>query len=419
MSCAQPAKRIRLAYLVSHPIQYQAPLLRHIAADPEIDLTVFFCSDFSTRAYRDEGFGIELTWDVPLRAGYRSIVLPRRADTDHPSTLRPIAFGILRALARGTDGQAFDAFWVHGYSTINALHGMAAAKLLGIPVLVRADASPYDRPRGPLKLLAKGLFFGLLRSLTDGVLAIGTWNRLYWTAALGKSFPAFLTPHAVDNDAFAQLTSAASQTRQALQEELSLEPGRPVILFASKLQTRKHCDHLLQAFLTLSPPCKTCPEPYLVIVGDGEELSSLKEAATRSGNTSIRFAGFRNQRELPRFFDLATVFVLPSRHEPWGLIINEAMASGLPVIVSDQVGCHVDLVQDGENGHVYPFGDIAALASALRSALRPGVATCLGQRSREIIAGWTFEADLDGLKRALTALTRIPLTSVPAGRESL
>src|SRR5665811_1535881 len=95
--------KIRLAYLVTHPIQYQAPLLRRIAADPGIDLTVFFCSDFSLRSYKDAGFGVNVEWDVPLTEGYRSVVLPRWRDTDSPSPTRPISRGIFRALLRGVD----------------------------------------------------------------------------------------------------------------------------------------------------------------------------------------------------------------------------------------------------------------------------------------------------------------------------
>src|ERR1700748_2081398 len=90
---------VRLAYVVSHPIQYQAPLLRRIAREPDIDLTVLFGSDFSIRGYKDQGFGVEVTWDVPLLNGYRSEFLPRLRDNGTVSPLSPISRGILRRLS--------------------------------------------------------------------------------------------------------------------------------------------------------------------------------------------------------------------------------------------------------------------------------------------------------------------------------
>lgn len=397
-------RKFRLAYVVSHPIQYQAGLLRLIAAQPDIDLVVLFCSDFSAKNYKDVGFGAAVRWDVPLMEGYRSVVLARMRETSSPEPTRPISFGFFRHLQRGLDGQPFDAVWVHGYASVNALHAMLAAKALGIPVMVRAESWLQDRARAPAKLLAKRMFFGLLRWLVDAVLPIGTRNREYWAYYFGEAFPSFLMPYAVDNPYFGDRAAAAQSTRAALQQELSVEAGRPVILFASKLQERKHCDHLLEAFLQLRQT-PGAPAPYLLIVGDGEMRPALEARVRESGSADIRMVGFRNQSELPRLFDLSSVFVLPSRHEAWGLITNEAMAAGLPVIVTADAGCAVDLVRHGENGFLYPAGDIAALRDALQRTLQPGAAAAMGQRSREIIAGWSYNEDLAGLRAALHAVT--------------
>ncbi|WP_419806417.1 glycosyltransferase family 4 protein [Terriglobus sp.] len=398
--------RVRLAYVVSHPIQYQAPLLRELAADSAIDLCVFFCSDFSMRAYRDSGFGAEVRWDVPLTAGYRSVVLPRWRDTTSPGTFAPIARGIFRQLARGLDGHRFDAVWVHGYSTVNSLHAILAARALGIPVLLRAEPWLQDRRRAGWKLWAKRAFFTGLRGLVAAVLPIGTRNAEYWAYYLGHRFPSFLMPYAVDNDRFAAGMSAASPE---LRESLGLQAGRPVILFASKLQQRKHCDDLLEAYLRLIQTMPADTQPHLLIVGDGEQMQALRTRVEQTGASLVRFAGFRNQTELPGIFALSTVFVLPSRHEPWGLIVNEAMACGLPVIVSDEVGCAVDLVQGGANGFVLPARNVPALQDALRAVLVPGVAARMGQCSRERIAKWSFAEDRNGLKAALAFVTRLPV----------
>lgn len=400
-------KKVRVAYLVSHPIQYQAPLLRRIAQEPDIDLNVFFGSDFSVRGYSDEGFGVGVKWDVPLLDGYRHEFLPVLRDTSSPGTLAPLNHGIFRRLRGTTKAAGFDVLWVHGYSSINALQGMLAAKALGIPVLVRAESWLGDRRRSDSTLGVKRLFFKVLCELVDGALPIGTLNAEYWRHYLGEDFPLFRMPYAVDNDYFQRCCGEARQGRQELQKELNLDPSRPVILFASKLQNRKRCGDLLEAFRRLSSEMEMEPLPYLVIVGDGEERIALERQAAESGVEGIRFCGFRNQSELPRFFDLSTVFVLPSQHEPWGLIVNEVMNAGRAVIVSSDVGCRPDLVEDGVEGCVFRAGDVAGLTGALRRVLlTQETAAAMGRRGLERIQTWDFEEDVRGLRRAIAHVTR-------------
>jgi glycosyltransferase involved in cell wall biosynthesis len=402
--------KVRLAYLVSHPIQYQAPLLRRIAQEPDIDLTVFFGSDFSVRDYKDEGFGVGVKWDVPLLDGYRHEFLPALRDNATVGVASPLNYGIFSRLRGGRSNHgnaAFDVLWVHGYATVNALHGMLAAKALGIPVLLRAESWLKDRERGVAKLAAKRIFFAALKHLVAGVMPIGALNAAYWRHYLGEHFPASPMPYAVDNDYFQRQSQQARAGRAELLAELKLDPSRPVILFASKLQSRKRCGDLLEAYKNLSPGDGIEPNPYLVIVGDGEERAALERRAAESGFAGIRFCGFRNQSVLPRFFDVASVFVLPSRHEPWGLIVNEVMNAGRAVIVSDEVGCHPDLITDGVEGCIFPGGDVEALTAALRRVLATEeTAALMGQRGLERIQTWGFEEDIRGLRQAIAQATR-------------
>ena len=401
-------RKVRLAYLVSHPIQYQAPLLRRIARASAIDLTVLFGSDFSVRGYKDRGFGVEVAWDTPLLDGYHSEFLRPLRDTGGVSPTTPISRGILRRLQLSDGSPAFDALWVHGYASINSLQAILAANALGIPVLLRAESWLADRVRNPWKLVLKSAFFKLLGKGISAVLPIGTVNAEYWAHYFGTSVPQFLMPYAVNNDYFAELTAAAAPREQELRAELGLSADRPVILFASKLQQRKHADHLFEAYSRLIKDTPPAQRPYLVVVGDGEQRAQLEAQARDLDLEDVRFAGFRNQSELPRFFQLADVFVLPSRHEPWGLIVNEAMASGCPVVASTDVGCHADLITDGVEGCVFPVGDIAALTQALRQVFfSPETPATMGEAARRRISAWTYEQDVQGLQRALAATTRM------------
>jgi glycosyltransferase involved in cell wall biosynthesis len=120
---------------------------------------------------------------------------------------------------------------------------------------------------------------------------------------------------------------------------------------------------------------------------------------------SIRFIGFRNQSELPSLYELCDVFVLPSEHEPWGLVVNEAMNAGRPVVVSDRVGAGPDLIENGVNGFVYPSRDVAALADRLRRLIdSPEHRAAMGARALESVARLDFNADREGLLAALDSI---------------
>jgi glycosyltransferase involved in cell wall biosynthesis len=189
-----------------------------------------------------------------------------------------------------------------------------------------------------------------------------------------------------------------------LRAELGLAPGRPVVLYASKFIARKKPDDLLEAYAAIARD-PALRNPALVFVGDGEMRPALEARSAALGLDGVRFAGFRNQSALPAFYDLCDAFVLPSRLEPWGLVINEVMNAGRAVIASDEVGAVADLVRDGDNGFVFPAGDVAALADRLRRTLQDA-ALCrrMGERSRAIIDRWGFREDVDGLKQALDYL---------------
>ena len=389
---------VRLAYLVSHPIQYQAPLLRAIAAEPDIDLTVFFCSDYSVRPHRDEGFGREIQWDVPLLDGYAHEFLPGWADPGSPTLFRPVSHGLARRLRAGN----FDVLWVHGFARLASLGGMMSARAAGLVVLNRDEAWACSAPRGPVKQAVKRAFFAALRRLCHGFLVIGTANRDYYRA-LGVSDRAmFDMPYAIDNAAFRSGAERAAATREALRRELDIAPGRPVVLFASKFTARKRPEDLLEAFARIAgwPALRA---PCLVLAGDGELRPKLEARVAELGVAgSVRFTGFRNQTELPRYYDLCDVFVLPSMHEPWGLVVNEAMNANCAVIASDQVGAARDLVRDGENGLQFPAGDVDALADRLVRVLADsGRCRAMGEKSGAIIARWGFAEDIAGLRAAL------------------
>jgi glycosyltransferase involved in cell wall biosynthesis len=395
--------KVRLAYLVTHPIQYQAPLLRRIATEPGIDLTVFFCSDFSLKSYHDPDFGKIIAWDVPLVGGYRHEILPALGRRDLLSFWRPVNYGLAKRLTRAD----FDVLCVHGYNRWFHWLAIAWAKIQGLKVLVRDEATRLTGTRYKLKRLAKRIFFLMLRNLCDGFLAIGTLNAEHYQSYGIAPERIFSVPYAVDNAFFRDKAQAAAGEREALRRQLGLAPGRPVILFASKLSPVKRSTDLLEAYIQMSPDQVREPDPCLLFIGEGDQRPALEERARALNWPSIKFLGFKNQTELPRYYDLCDVLVLPSSFEPWGLVINEVMNAGRAVVVSDQVGCGPDLVKHGENGYVFKAGDVAGLRAALDNVLRSQEkCRALGQKSLEIIEKWGIEEDVVGLKQALARVAQ-------------
>jgi glycosyltransferase involved in cell wall biosynthesis len=393
-------KYMRLAYFVSHPIQYQAPLLRAIAAEPNISLKVFFYSDFSLQAYQDIEFGQTVKWDIPLTEGYDFEFLDCWGSKRRHNLLKqPVGKNIMTQLKRGQ----FDAVWVHGWSWLCSLQTILAAEKLGIPILLRGESNGLQEPVQPVKRLAKKTFLEWLFAKISGFLCIGSLNRqFYQSYGIGKN-KLFDFPYAVDNDFFLKQAKLARTNQEELRQSLNLEPDRPIILYAAKLIEKKRPQDLLAAYRLLSPDGTSEPDPYLLFVGDGILRSQLEAEVKATGWDSIRFLGFRNQSEMPKFYDLCDVFVLPSSFEPWGLAINEVMNAGKAVIVSDRVGCVPDLIRDKQNGCIFPVGDVDALAESIKWAIAHGSEA--GKLSSKYIENFSFAKDIGGLRFALERTT--------------
>ncbi len=389
----------RLAYFVSHPIQYQAPLLRLIAADLEIELKVFFYSDFSLKPYQDSGFNRVIQWDIPLIDGYKYQFLKTWTIGKKKLSLQQsIAKDIKNQLSNGK----YDAIWVHGWSMICGIQAILAAEQLGIPILMRGESNNLNKSNNKIKNKVKRIYLEWLFKKISGFLYIGTLNHRFYKDYGIEEDRLFSMPYAVDNDYYQNQAELVSNNRAKLKLSLNLNPNRPIILYAAKIYDVKRPQDLLAAYKLLSLDGVSEPEPYLLFVGDGSLRSEIERQAQEMNWHSILFLGFRNQLEMPAIYDLCDIFVLPSGFEPWGLAINEAMNMGKALVVSDQVGCSLDLIVEGVNGKIFPVADIEELAEALRWAVNHS--NSAGKASLNLIQKFNYQEDIKGLKQALNYL---------------
>jgi glycosyltransferase involved in cell wall biosynthesis len=401
----------RLAYIVSHPIQYQAPLLRYLSRDDEIDLQVFFLSDFSLHDHYEAAFDQTFKWDTQLTEGYSWEVLPR-VFSGSSAVLRPWlpAGGLRQRLRAGK----FDAVWIHGWGHMGLCQAVREAVSLDLPVLMRGESTPAISRNVSIRNGLRDKFYRWLFRQITGFLCIGTRNREFYRQYGVPEHRLFSVPYAVDNAFFQARCSDAAPERATFRRSLDLQPGRPVLLFAGKFVPAKAPEELLDAFYQVHSRFNGNSIPYLLFVGDGPLRAKLEKRARPLGD-SVRFLGFRNQSELPPLYDLCDLFVVPSRFEPWGLVVNEVMNAGRPVIVSDRVGAAPDLVVNGDNGFVYPSGDVPTLASRLLQIIEsPNLRARMGQRSLKRISSWDFEADGRGLLEALVKVCQSGMATVRA-----
>jgi hypothetical protein len=218
----------------------------------------------------------------------------------------------------------------------------------------------------------------------------------------------FDTPHCVDNGYFEKVARPLRQPdqREAARARFGIDPSAFVVLFVGKLLANKRPLDAIRA-LAESETGAT-----LLVVGEGALEEECRREAARLG-VRVAWAGFLNQSEVAIAYGCADCLVLPSDAETWGLVVNEAMATGLPCIVSDGVGCAPDLI-DATTGAVYPRGDVAALAGAI-GALRRRLAAFpdVADACRARVAGYSLAAATAGLVRACRRVVPAPMSSAP------
>lgn len=383
----------KLAIITSHPIQYNAPLFRLLAQRGRIHVRVFYTwGQTKEGEVYDPDFQKAFRWDIPLLDGYEHEFIHNLSENPGAGHFRGI---INRDLIPRIDAFQPDALLVFGWSFHS--HLKAIRHYSGrIPILFRGDSNLLDEHPGfSIRKSLRRLFLRWLYRHVDVALYTGQANLAYYKTAGLKEHQLVFAPHAVDNARFYDPDGQVQQQADAWRSELGIPTGALVFLFAGKLEPKKDPFLLLDAFLELA-----APNMWLVIAGNGILEDALKTKA--AGHPRILFVGFRNQREMPVLYRVADVFVLPSRGpgETWGLSVNEAMASGRAVIVSDQCGCAADLV--GENGFSFPACDKEALKSTMvRFFNNPESAHASGTAGKRLITSW----DIPELARAIEGIT--------------
>jgi glycosyltransferase involved in cell wall biosynthesis len=395
-----PRSPQRLGVVLSHPTQYYSPWFRWLQTEAAVAaLRVFYLWDFGVTRQRDPRFQTTFQWDVDLLSGYESEFVPNRSTRPGPEHF----WGFNNpALPARLDAWGPDALLLYGYPWASHLRALVWARRRGVPVIFRGDSHFLGRPAPGAR---RRLLLGALYRQLAACLYTGQANRAYFETLGVPERRLFFGPHAVNAALFDAADAGHHAAAARMRADLGIAPSTSVVLAAGKLIAAKQPRELLAAFLALN-----LPDAALVFVGDGEEKPALEALAASARPGAVHFLPFANQSEMPARYLLADVFALPSRgcYETWGLAVNEAMHMGVPCLVSDRVGCQLDLVTDGKTGWVFPAESVAGLRQSLAAAVadtRPGETR---QRLRRAVAarigGYTYAQTTAGLQAALASL---------------
>lgn len=400
-----------LAILASHPIQYHVPIWQQLAARVQVPFEVWYLTAHGVTPTFDKEFGTVFSWDIESLAEY-PYCFP---DEPVPEQLGGFwQTGMPAAYRKRLLSGEVTALFVPGWNLLACWEAVFIAKRLGIPVWIRGDSNDL-KPDPWLKGMVKRLLLGAYFRRVSHCLYVGLANRrLYeqYGMAAGQLCPG---PHAVDNRRFASQAHALRGQREALRARLGIPPSAFCVLFAGKFIPKKRPGDIFAVLKALHGGDGEL-QYHALFAGTGELGSVLRQSSQvcfdaeygvsepstdDSKKPKASFMGFLNQTEISQAYVAADILILPSNNETWGLVVNEALASGLSAIVSDTCGCAEDLIIPLDPALCYPMGDIPALARAIQHAAEQPIApTAIAAH----IAHYDFAVTVATLERLWDAL---------------
>lgn len=377
---------MKVLLLNNVPAPYFTPLFEKLGETENWELTVCYAS----------GWNSDVGWENAIRsnsATHTTIILNEPSST--PDVWVRYSWNASFRLLRFLIDHQPDYIICYGYTLRPQIMAIMWAAITRTPFAVIGDANYFIDSVTGLKRFLKTLWLRNVVQRAAAVMAIGTASRRFWESYGGQTEKIFETPFAVDNTFFAKSSCDREADASELRHQLGLADS-VVFLFVGRLVKRKNVDLVIQAAQQLHEK-----RVSVVIAGSGEEQAALKKIA--AGDPHIIFTGNIKPADLPLYYAMADVLVLPAGKEPWGLVINEAMACGLAVIAHKHCGAAVDLV-DEKNGVKLEDFSANEIARAMHYLASDGEILRSKQKcSREKIKGWSIDAAAQGIVRAVEA----------------
>jgi len=390
----------KLFVFLSHPIHYHIAICKLLAKNKDIDLTVYFYSDFGLGEHFDPQFKTKIDFQKEdILEGYKYFILKNLSKPKKFKFFDFINLEIPKIIFK----EKPDYVLINSWSYFSDWLVIFSSIFSKTKLCLRSEnplSHEFKKPKW--KILIKKIILGFLFKKVKLFFYIGEENKNFLKFYGADESKMFFTPYAVDNAYFQKQKEILLSQRDKLREDLGINKDDVVILFVGKLINKKRPFDLLCAYEKLYNQ-ENIKNVVLIYVGDGELKNEMKKFIKDKNLTKVMLVGFKNQKELPIYYTISDIFVLPSGiGETWGLVVNEAMNFGLPVIVSDLVGCSTDLVKNGENGYIYPCGNIDRLSSYLKDLiLDPEKRKNFAENSVKIIKEYSYQKSVQEILSAI------------------
>ncbi|MDC3298631.1 glycosyltransferase family 4 protein [bacterium] len=385
----------KLGVFMSHPIQYQISLMRHLAKEKRIDLIVNFFWDFGIKESFDREFGGFVKWDLPLLTGYKSVFRKNFSPAPSTSYFGCINFGVIMPILK----KEYDVVLIFGWALFSNWLVVLSAYFSRTPIILISETPfSHEQAKSGVRRRLRSVVLKALFLMVAKMLYIGKQNHRFYKYFGVPDSKLDFAPYGVDN--------VRHQKFQAKFNKNECAESAIKILFVGKLIEKKRPEDLLLAFGAINGVAKTKKNIELWFVGSGPKEPKLRQLVIDHSIEGVVFWGFQNQTKLPQFYAESDIFVLPSGYgETWGLVVNEAMLHGKPVIVSDLVGCGDDLVTN-KNGFRVPFGNIEALSQALLVLVNQDkMRSDFGRQSKKIIKNFSQEVAAESIAQTTLLLS--------------
>lgn len=368
-----------LAILTTHPIQYHVPIWQALSSRGRVPFKVFFMSGQGIQRSFDPGFQRNVTWDIDLLSGYEYEFLEMKVGPHQDS------FTWLKltrdACARISTSKP-SVLWLQGWQVAAYWQAVAWARCHGLKMWLRGESNSRSAEPSRIRLLRRTAVKALLHQM-DRIMYIGNANRRFYRECGIPDSRLVFAPYCVDNKRFRFAAEHSRRSRESIREAWRIPADSFCVLYVGKFIDKKRPLDLVQAAQLLK--LSSAQPVHLLWVGTGELEATVKQqcsvAFDSSGDTPDRtdssgrpqasFVGFLNQTAISDAYAVADCLVLPSDgRETWGLVVNEAMASGLPCLVSAECGCAEDLVLEDRRELCFKLGDVEAIADGIRSVIK-------------------------------------------------
>ncbi len=388
---------MKLAIVSTHPIQYNAPWFRMLAAKKSIELKVFYTwEQAKSSAKYDPGFGRIVEWDLPLLDGYEYTFVKNISNDPGSHHFKGVDNPTLNDEIKKWGAEAVLVFGWAFKSHLKCIRHFKSK----IPVLFRGDSTLLDETGGWRKVLRR-LFLRYVYSFIDYALYVGDNNKAYFLAHGVKQQQLVFVPHAIDNKRFSADEEQYRIEAEEWKGKLGISRDDFVILFAGKLEPKKDPFFILELSKLLKDE-----RLKFVIVGNGKLEQELKD---KNKDNRVLFLDFQNQGQMPVVYRLGNVFVLPSRgpNETWGLAINEAMACGNYIITTTKVGGAVNMVSSKKNGLIIEPGDVEAAAEYIEYIVNaPDSNNIKDQVNTSILRDFSLDKLTDNIEELLKRISK-------------